>query len=217
MPTALEEPRSKVGFATPTKSVLVVDDSPFDRRLAGRIIESSVGLTPLYAGNGREALELLERESPAAVLTDMQMPEIDGLELVNEVRSRYPGVPVVLMTAHGSEEIAILALQAGAASYVPKRALSSDLIRTLKQVLDVAAVDRAPTPFRESSTPRIFFSSGERPRATQPAHHPFPPRSVRHGNRRCDDAPPNWCRITGGAHQRPVPWQPRTQFGLEAG
>ena len=142
MPTALEEPRSKIAFSAPKMHVLVVDDSPFDRRLAGRIIESSVGLTALYASNGREALELLERESPAAVLTDMQMPEIDGLELVKEVRIRYPGVPVVLMTAHGSEEIASCALQAGAASYVPKRALSHDLVGTLEQVLSVAAVDR---------------------------------------------------------------------------
>ena len=142
MPTALEEPQTKITLAAPDLHVLVVDDSPFDRRLVGRIIESSAGLAALYASDGREALRLLERESPAVVLTDLQMPELGGLELVKEVRSHYPGVPVVLMTAHGSEEIAILALQAGAASYVPKRALARELARTLNQVLSVAAVDR---------------------------------------------------------------------------
>jgi CheY-like chemotaxis protein len=142
VPTALEEPQTKITLPAPDLHVLVVDDSPFDRRLVGRIIEGSVGRAVLYASDGREALRLLERESPAVVLTDLQMPELGGLELVKEVRSRHPGVPVVLMTAHGSEEIAILALQAGAASYVPKRALAHDLVRTLNQVLSVAAVDR---------------------------------------------------------------------------
>ncbi len=142
MPTCLEEPRTKTVLAEPVSRVLIVDDSPVDRRLAGRIVESSAGLTVLYASHGREALGILERDAPAAVVTDMQMPEIDGLELVKEVRSRYPSIPVILMTAHGSEEIAILALQAGAASYVPKRLLARDLVRTLRQVLSVAAVDR---------------------------------------------------------------------------
>ncbi len=142
MPTTLEEPRTKTAFAAPEKRVLVVDDSPMDRRLAGRIVENSAGLTVLYASDGREALGILEREAPAAVLTDLQMPEIDGLELVKAIRCRYPSIPVVLMTAHGSEEIAILALQAGAASYVPKRTLARDVVQTLKQVLSVAAVDR---------------------------------------------------------------------------
>ena len=121
MPIALQEPEFETAVAAPKKRVLVVDDSPIDRRLAGKIIESAGDLIVRYASDGREALDLMERETPAVVLTDMQMPEIDGLELVKAVRGQYPSIPVVLMTAHGSEEIAILALKAGAASYVPKR------------------------------------------------------------------------------------------------
>jgi CheY-like chemotaxis protein len=142
MSIALEESTTETVSCSPGSFVLIVDDSPIDRRLAGRMVEQSAGLSVLYAGDGREALALLEQQTPALVLTDLQMPEMDGLELVKEVRSRYADVPVVLMTAHGSEEIAILALQAGAASYVPKRALARDLADTLKQVLSVAAVDR---------------------------------------------------------------------------
>src|SRR5262245_20006909 len=94
-------------------TVLVVDDSPVDLRLAGGILEKSSEFRAMYAGNGTEALTAMERQLPGMVLTDLQMPEMDGLELVEAIRTRYPLVPVILMTAHGSEAIAIKALQRG--------------------------------------------------------------------------------------------------------
>ncbi|WP_435016173.1 response regulator [Tundrisphaera sp. TA3] len=123
-------------------AVLVVDDSPIDRRLAGAIVEKSPGLRAIYASDGREALEMIGRESPIAVLTDLQMPEMDGFALVQEIRANHPRLPVILMTAYGSEEVAIQALRAGAANYVPKKALAKELGETLRQVLKVSAVDR---------------------------------------------------------------------------
>jgi CheY-like chemotaxis protein/anti-sigma regulatory factor (Ser/Thr protein kinase) len=118
-------------------TVLVVDDSAMDRRLAGSLLQKGTGLEPVYAANGREALEVIERLQPTVVVTDLQMPELDGLELVGAIRSRYPALPVVLMTAHGSEEIAVKALQKGAASYVPKRSLARELVATVRNVLEV--------------------------------------------------------------------------------
>src|SRR5262245_61012327 len=105
-------------------SILIVDDGVVDRRLASGLVQKRLGWKVQVAGNGAEALALLGRETPAVVLTDMQMPEMDGLELVEAIRSQYPLVPVVLMTAHGSEDLAIRALHAGAASYVPKKSLA---------------------------------------------------------------------------------------------
>jgi CheY-like chemotaxis protein len=70
------------------------------------------------------------------------MPEMDGLELVVEVRKSFPLVPIILMTAFGSEEIAIQALQKGAASYVPKRNLATDLAETVENVLGLAVANR---------------------------------------------------------------------------
>jgi hypothetical protein len=64
----------------------------------------------------------------------MRMPEMDGLALVRAIRQKHPLVPVVLMTAHGSEEIAIQALQAGAASYIPKKRLADYIAETIDQV-----------------------------------------------------------------------------------
>ena len=85
---------------------------------------------------------MLAGQLPDIVLTDMLMPEMDGLELVQTIRTRYPMLPVILMTAHGSEEIAIQALQAGAASYVPKKSLARDLADTLEQIVSTAQVNR---------------------------------------------------------------------------
>jgi CheY-like chemotaxis protein/anti-sigma regulatory factor (Ser/Thr protein kinase) len=123
-------------------TVLVVDDSPVDRHLAGGIVQKLEGWRAAFAGNGREALAVLERQPPDIVLTDLLMPEMDGLELVQAVRARHPLVPVILMTAHGSEDVAIQALQAGAASYVPKKSLARDLPETLEQVLAASQTNR---------------------------------------------------------------------------
>ena len=115
-------------------TVLVVDDSVVARKVAGGYVESH-DLEALHAKNGREALEVIEREHPDIVLTDLMMPEMDGLELVKRIRLDYSRVPVILMTAHGSEETAVNALNAGASSYVPKQNLESGLDDALNIVL----------------------------------------------------------------------------------
>jgi CheY-like chemotaxis protein/anti-sigma regulatory factor (Ser/Thr protein kinase) len=123
-------------------TVLVVDDAAVDRRMTGAIIENNLGWRVEYAENGASALAAMERETPRLVLTDLRMPGMDGLELVTAVRDKYPSVPVVLMTAYGNEEIAIQALRAGAASYVPKKSLDHDLAPTLEQVMAAAQTER---------------------------------------------------------------------------
>jgi CheY-like chemotaxis protein/anti-sigma regulatory factor (Ser/Thr protein kinase) len=128
--------------ADATYSVLVVDDSAMDLQLAGGIIRKIGGWTATFAADGKEALAALDRATPDIVLTDLQMPEMDGLELVQAIRAKHPTVPVILMTAHGSEDIAIRALQKGAASYVPKKSLAHDLAETLDQVLTLAKASR---------------------------------------------------------------------------
>lgn len=121
--------------------VLVVDDSVVDRRLAGGILEQEPGWQISYAEGGKAALELMAQQLPTLVLTDLQMPDMDGLELVETIRHQHPLVPVVLMTRYGSDDLAFKALKNGAASYVPKRLLADELISTLESVLTAAEVD----------------------------------------------------------------------------
>jgi CheY-like chemotaxis protein/anti-sigma regulatory factor (Ser/Thr protein kinase) len=117
-------------------TVLVVDDSAIDRRLASGLLEKEGRYQILLASSGKDAMETMKSQSIDLVLTDLQMDEMDGLELVEAVRSEYPLTPVILMTAKGSEEIAVQALEKGAASYVAKRRLQQDLMEIVRQVID---------------------------------------------------------------------------------
>ena len=91
-------------------NILVVDDSATDRRVAGGLLQRRAGWNIQFAVDGREALGLIADETPDVVLTDLQMPEMNGLELVEAMRQHHPLVPVILMTAQGSESIAAEAL-----------------------------------------------------------------------------------------------------------
>lgn len=115
------------------KTVLVVDDSSIDRRVATRVLEKG-GWQVVQASGGKEALKQVRQTPPNVVVTDLTMPEMGGLELIVALQQTMPALPVVAMTARGSEEAATRALESGAASYVPKRALQQRLLRTVERV-----------------------------------------------------------------------------------
>jgi CheY-like chemotaxis protein len=122
--------------------VLIVDDNAADLKIAGSIVEKQLQHEALFAANGEEALKIVKQEPPNVILTDLQMPEMDGLELVEEIKTKFPLIPVVVFTAYGSEEIALQVLKAGAASYVPKRMMANDLGGVLEAVLSASEVDQ---------------------------------------------------------------------------
>ena len=123
-------------------NILIVDDSAVDRSLAGKLLEREEGAQISFATNGREALEQIESSRPDVIVSDLQMPELDGLELVAEVRRNHPSVPVILMTARGSEEIAAEAIKVGAAGFVPKVSLGTNLRVAVRQLFDAAELDQ---------------------------------------------------------------------------
>jgi CheY-like chemotaxis protein len=123
-------------------TVLVVDDSAVDRALIGGLLGDKPHWTVQEAGNGAEALARIQAAVPDVVVTDLQMPEMDGLELVTVIRRQHPNVPVILMTAYGSETLAVEALEKGAAGYVPKSLLAGKLVNTMEKVLALARADR---------------------------------------------------------------------------
>ena len=124
-------------------TVLVVDDSAVDRRLIGELLERRLKCSVEYAANGVEALARMKDAAPDLVVTDLTMPVMDGLELVRSLRTRHLGVPVILMTAFGSESLAVDALRQGAASYVPKSQVGEKLLDTVEEVLTLARADRS--------------------------------------------------------------------------
>jgi CheY-like chemotaxis protein len=116
--------------------ILVAEDSPIDRVLVRRLLEGA-GWAVEMTGDGREALERLTTTVPDVVVTDMLMPNVDGLKLVEELHSSRPSLPVLLMTAHGSEDVALSALRAGATSYVLKAHLARELVPTVRGLLEL--------------------------------------------------------------------------------
>lgn len=104
--------------------VLIVDDSSVMRKIVERALRQA-GLDldrVLEAGSGREGLTLLEREQVDLIVSDINMPNMDGLEFLRQLQSRSlaPGVPVVMITTESGEEHVREALSAGAQGYIRK-------------------------------------------------------------------------------------------------
>jgi CheY-like chemotaxis protein len=117
-------------------NILVVDDSAIDRRRVEHLLETKMSdVEVTLAINGGMALDYLVENVPDLIVSDMRMPQMNGLEFVKALGKASCKVPVILMTSHGSEEIAVQALRAGASGYVPKRRLESDLVKTVNDLL----------------------------------------------------------------------------------
>src|SRR5207249_1723543 len=100
--------------------ILVVEDSSTQARFLKHTLVSE-GFCVTVARNGAEALDEIGRQPPHLVLTDLIMPIMNGLELVEQMRKRFPRVPAVLVTEYGSEDVVAEALLRGAVGYIPKR------------------------------------------------------------------------------------------------
>ncbi len=123
-------------------TVLVVDDSAFDRKLVSEVLAQDESITVEVVDGGMAALSRLKAGGIDLVLTDLQMPEVNGLQVVTTVRIDYPDIPVILMTGGGTEVIAVNALAEGAASYVPKRMLKDWLLPTVLEALADRAAEQ---------------------------------------------------------------------------
>src|SRR5437764_13808969 len=99
--------------------ILIADDE----RSIRLMLETGLtlnGFRVTSARNGREALELATAGSFDAVLSDIYMPDINGLELVDALRAAHPNLPIVLMTAQGSVQVAVEAVSRGASDFIGK-------------------------------------------------------------------------------------------------
>ncbi len=101
------------------QSVLIVDDEPDIRELL-ELTLSRMGLATQTAANLDEALASLRSGQPDLCLTDMRLPDGNGIGLVEHIQQNHPNMPVAMITAHGSVETAILALKAGAFDFISK-------------------------------------------------------------------------------------------------
>jgi two-component system response regulator HydG len=128
-------------------AILIVDDEPDMRALLKDVLEER-GHRVQVASNGREALKKLAEEEYSVVLTDIRMKEMQGLELLAEVKRTYPDINVIVMTAFGSVESAIEAMKQGAYDYLTKPVKTEELVLITEKALREAALRQEVTRLR---------------------------------------------------------------------
>lgn len=116
------------------REVLIVDDEEDIRA----IISESIGhlFTRVHeAGNGIEALEVLKKEKPSLIITDFNMPELDGVELIKMIKSTHRNIPIIVLTGRGSQEVRRLVWAYGIWEYFEKPFDLKEFVNCVKKVI----------------------------------------------------------------------------------
>ncbi len=132
--------------------VLVVDDGRDNREFLAEYILKPHGYEPLMARDGYEALEAVRRDAPDIMLLDLQMPRMNGMEVLDALQDEGIDIPVILMTFHGSEEIAIEVYRKGVRDYVKKPYTVDEMLDALNRALNEVRLRRD----KEALTERLL-------------------------------------------------------------
>ncbi len=136
------------------KRILIVDDESTILQTVEDILEDE-GFVPICAESGEEALEILERETPDLVLLDIWLPGIDGLEVLQQIKSNWPFLPVVMMSGHGTVETAVKATKLGAYDFIEKPLSYEQLILTIKNALKFYDIQAENVLLRQKVEPQV--------------------------------------------------------------
>jgi DNA-binding NtrC family response regulator len=118
-------------FITPSHILLVDDEEDFLEMLSLRLKES--GESVLTATSVEKGLSVLEEEAVDVVILDVKMPEMDGIEVLQEIKKRHPLIEVIMLTGHGTVHTAVQGMKLGAFDFLLKPADFDDLLDMLKQ------------------------------------------------------------------------------------
>lgn len=130
--------------------LLVVEDDIALGKVLSTMLRQA-GFTAVHVPSAEEALSSLSSQVFDAVLSDVRLPQMDGLALLKEVGHRFPGLPVVLLTAHGSVPLAVEAMKAGAVDFVLKPFEREEILFVVEKALTGARRDADRAPAIESS------------------------------------------------------------------
>ena len=149
-------------------SILIVDDEPNYLVVLSELLRDE-GYEIFTAANGREGLQVVRDADLDLVITDMQMPEMDGMQLLREVKELNRELPVLMITAYAQVEKAVAAMQAGAFSYLAKPFSNDELIVTIQKATQHYSLVRENTRLRSEIRGRSGFSGmvGKNPRMLQ--------------------------------------------------
>ena len=131
------------------KRILIVDDEPSIRKVLRAHLRRA-GYEVSTADDGQQAINALERDTFDLVVSDLRMPEVDGMALLAHCSASYPGLPVILITAHGTVDSAVEALKQGAHDFITKPFDQQELQATIRKAL--ATEERARTKLHPDAT-----------------------------------------------------------------
>ena len=135
------------------ETILVVDDDPDIREILKDRLES-MRYRVLEAGDGAEGLEIIEKQSPRLVFLDIEMPGMDGLKVLEEIRRRELDATVVMITAYATIERAVRAMRDGAYDFIPKPFEPEHIALTVKKALERERLKREVTVLSEQVSDR---------------------------------------------------------------
>ena len=130
------------------KKLLVVDDDSLIRRSLGEMLRHE-GYTVFEAATAAEALKIVASANPSLVITDFNMPQVDGMQLLRELRARKPDLPVVLVTGYGTVEQAVEAMKNGAYDYVSKPVLDDEMRLVVKRAIEERSLREENTDLKK--------------------------------------------------------------------
>ena len=119
--------------------ILVIDDEDSMRRFIAMLLEGK-GHTVVSVENGADGISRLDRESFDLVITDLRMPGVDGLSVLDSVRAKQPDLPVVILAAYGSEQVTAEAIQRGAFQLIEKSAHNDEILLAVSNALAMSRV-----------------------------------------------------------------------------
>lgn len=134
--------------------ILVVDDDEKIRRFMSDLL-SADGCQPVVAGTAQEALTLVEGGEIDLTISDIKMPGMDGLELLHQIKSINPSMPVAIMTGLGTAENAIAALNRGAFNFIVKPFRVKEILKVVRRGLDIRESVRRATELRPFARARV--------------------------------------------------------------
>ncbi len=137
--------------------ILVVDDEKKMRHILQLMLEQE-GFRTEQAENGNVALAMLQEKAFDMVITDLKMPELDGLSLLQEAKKINPDLPVVVITAYGTIENAVEAMQKGAIDYITKPFEEEKILITLNRILKISRLKEEVKVLKEELMRRFNFS-----------------------------------------------------------
>ena len=132
----------------PQGKILIIDDEYNLRRTLARILQKT-GCQITAVESGYEALRILNQQRFDLVYLDIHLPEVDGLQILREMRQKEPKLPVILLTGYGSIQSAMEAIRLGATDYLLKPVDPGQLIRRTQEILQEQAVERRKEEIRE--------------------------------------------------------------------